>query len=46
VTSQGLAKITNAGLQDTEKASVDQQLVMFIAIAGHRSTNREVQERF
>ena len=38
--------VTNAGLQETKKISVDQQLVMFIAIAGHRSTNREVQERF
>ena len=36
----------NAGLANSRKMSVEQQLAMFLAIVGHRCSNREVQERF
>ena len=38
--------VLNSGLGESQKMSVDQQLAMFLAIVGHRCTNREVQERF
>lgn len=38
--------VTNSGLHDTRKMTSEQQLVMFLAIVGHGSTNREVQERY
>jgi len=36
----------NAGQVESRKMSVEQQLAMFLAIVGHRCSNREVQERF
>jgi len=38
--------VMHAGLHETKKISIEEQLAMFLAIVGHHSTNREVQERF
>jgi hypothetical protein len=35
-----------AGLADTVNISVEEQLMMFLCIVGHRWSNRDVQERF